>query len=70
MDVLRRSAAKSRMHKIPNEEIKEIMGVQEKPDIIDIIENKRLQWYGHVKRMPAQIQVQDLKIDVQQFCFQ
>jgi len=30
---------------------KEIMGVKEKPDIIDIIERKRLQWYGHVKRM-------------------
>jgi hypothetical protein len=24
------------------------MGVKEKPDIID---RKRLQWYGHVKRM-------------------
>jgi hypothetical protein len=23
-----------------------------KPDIIDIIEKKRLLWYGHVKRMP------------------
>ena len=31
--------------------IKEIMGVKEKPDIIDIIDRKRLQWYGHVKRM-------------------
>jgi hypothetical protein len=31
--------------------IKEIMGVKEKPDIIDIIERKRLQWYGHLKRM-------------------
>ena len=30
------------------------MGVQEKPDIIDIIEKKRLQWYGHAKRMPKQ----------------
>ena len=30
------------------------MGVQKKPDIIDIIEKKRLQWYGHVKRMPEQ----------------
>jgi len=28
-----------------------IMGVKEKPDIMDIIERKRLQWYGHVKRM-------------------
>ena len=27
------------------------MRVKEKPDIIDIIERKRLQWYGHVKRM-------------------
>ena len=27
------------------------MGVKEKPDIIDIIDRKRLQWYGHVKRM-------------------
>ena len=24
------------------------------PDIIDIIEQKRLQWYGHVKRMPEE----------------
>jgi hypothetical protein len=31
--------------------IKEIIGVKEKPDIIDIIERKRLQWYGRVKRM-------------------
>ena len=34
-----------------NELIKEIMGLKEKPDIIDTIERKRLQWYGHVKRM-------------------
>jgi len=27
------------------------MGVKEKPDITDIIERKRLQCYGHVKRM-------------------
>jgi hypothetical protein len=33
------------------EHIKEIMGVKEKPDII---EEKRLQWYGHVKRMPEE----------------
>ena len=51
MDVLRRSARKSRMEIIKNEHIKEIMGVKEKPDIIDIIERKRFQWYGHVKRM-------------------
>jgi hypothetical protein len=27
------------------------LGVKEKPDIIDSIERKRLQWYGDVKRM-------------------
>jgi hypothetical protein len=46
-----KSARKSRLEKIKNENIKEIMGVKAKPDIIDIIEKKRLQWYGHVKRM-------------------
>jgi hypothetical protein len=49
MDVLRRSARKSRMERIKNEHIKEIMGVRGTPDII---EKERLQWYGHVKRMP------------------
>jgi len=43
MDVLRRSAKRSRMERIKNESIKEIMGVKGKPDIIDIIEKKRLQ---------------------------
>ena len=52
MDVMRRSAIKSRMERIKNEQIREIMGVKGKPDIIDTIEKKRLQWYGHVKRMP------------------
>ena len=43
MDVLRRSARKSRIERIKNEHIKEIMGVKGKPDIIHIIEQKRLQ---------------------------
>jgi len=30
------------------------MGVKGKLDIIDIIEQKRLQWYGHVKKMPEE----------------
>jgi hypothetical protein len=53
MDVLRRSARKSRMERMKNEQIKEMMGLKEKPVIIDIIQRKRLQWYeyGHVKRM-------------------
>jgi hypothetical protein len=42
------------LEKIKNENIKEIMGVKGKPDIIDIIEKKRLQWHGHVKRMPEE----------------
>jgi len=37
-----------------NERIKEIMGVKGQPDITDIIEKKRLQWYGHVERMPEE----------------
>ena len=49
--MLRRSARKSIIERIKNEHIKEIMGVKEKPDITDIIERKRLQWYGHIKRM-------------------
>jgi len=40
MDVLRRSARKSRMERVESEDIKEIMGVKGKPDIIDIIEQK------------------------------
>ena len=52
--MLRRSGRKSRMERIKNEHIKGIMGVKEKPDIIDIIEQKRLQWYGQVKRMPKE----------------
>jgi len=39
------------MEIIRNEHIKEITEVKEKPDIIDTIDRKRLQWYGHVKRM-------------------
>jgi hypothetical protein len=35
MDVLRRSARKSRMERIKNEHIKEIMEVKRKPDIIE-----------------------------------
>jgi hypothetical protein len=51
MDVLRRSAIKSRLERIRNENINEIMGVKGKPDII---EKERLQWYGYVKRIPEE----------------
>ena len=49
MDVLMRSARKSRMERIKNEHIKEIMGVKGKPDIIDIIEKERLQCMATLK---------------------
>jgi hypothetical protein len=42
------------LERIKNEHIKEIMGVKGKPDIIDIVEKKRLQWYGHVTSMPEE----------------
>jgi len=42
------------MERTKNERIKEIMGVKGQPDITDIIERKRLQWYGHVKRIPEE----------------
>jgi hypothetical protein len=51
MDVLRKSARKSRMERIKNEHIKEIMGVKGKPDSMDSREKKIIQWYDHVKRM-------------------
>jgi hypothetical protein len=54
IDVLRRLARKSSTERIKNEHIKEIMGVKGSPNTIDIIEQKRLQWYGHVKRMPEE----------------
>ena len=38
------------MERTQNKLIKEIMGVKGQPDIIDSIEKKRLQWYGHVKK--------------------
>jgi hypothetical protein len=56
MDVLRRSARKSRMERTKNKGIKEIMGVKGKPDIIDSVEKKRLQWYGHLKGCQRQYQ--------------
>jgi len=49
IDVLRRTARKSRIQRIKNEHIKEIMGVKEKPDIIDIIERKRLHGMATLK---------------------
>jgi hypothetical protein len=49
INVLRRSARKSRIERIKNEHIKEKMVVKEKPDIIDTIERKRLSGMATLK---------------------
>jgi hypothetical protein len=54
MDVLRRSARKSRMERIKNECINEIIRVSGTADSMDSIEKERLQRYGHVKRMEGE----------------
>ncbi|XP_030753177.1 uncharacterized protein LOC115880180 [Sitophilus oryzae] len=49
IDFWRRSAGISRMERIANIEIREIMHVQQA--IINEIEKRQLVWYGHVERM-------------------
>lgn len=49
MDVLRRSARKSRRDKVRNETIRNIIKVRE--TITQTIERRQLTWYGHVRRM-------------------
>lgn len=50
MDYWRRAAGRSRMERIPNERIREVMKV--KHTIVDDIQDKQLIWFGHVQRMP------------------
>jgi hypothetical protein len=50
MDFWRRSFRKSRKEKFRNVTIREIMEVGK--IILEVIEEKRLRWFGHVKRMP------------------
>jgi hypothetical protein len=59
MYVLRSSVRKSRMERIKNEQIKEIMVEKWKADFRDIIKKKRLKSYGHVKRMPEERESQN-----------
>mgnify|MGYP000580765113 CR=1 FL=1 len=49
LDFWRRSARKSRRDKIKNVEIKQIMNVEK--DIVEVINGKRLQRYGHILKM-------------------
>jgi hypothetical protein len=51
MDFWRRSVRKSRKEKVRNGTIREIMEVGK--IILEVTEEKRLQWFGHVKRMPG-----------------
>jgi hypothetical protein len=49
MDFWRRSDRKLRKEKVRNVTIREIMEVGK--NILEIIEEKRLRWFGHVKKM-------------------
>jgi hypothetical protein len=51
MNFWRRSARKSRKEKVRNDTIRAIAEVGK--NILEVIEEKRLQWFGHVKRMPG-----------------
>jgi hypothetical protein len=49
MDFWRRSARKSRKEKVRNDTIREVM--EARKNILKVNEEKRLRWFGHVKRM-------------------
>jgi hypothetical protein len=51
MDFWRRSDRKSRKEKVQNGTIREVMEAGK--NILEVIEEKRLRWFGHVKRMPG-----------------
>jgi hypothetical protein len=51
MDFWRRSATKSRKEKVRNGTIRAIIEVGK--NILEVIEEKRRRWFGHVKRMPG-----------------
>lgn len=53
MDFWRRSAGISRMERVANIKIREIMHVQQ--TIINEIEKRQLVWYGHVERMSVEL---------------
>jgi hypothetical protein len=51
LDFRRRSARKSRKEKVRNGTITAIIEVRK--NILEVIEEKRLRWFGHAKRMPG-----------------
>jgi hypothetical protein len=52
MDYLRRSARKSKLERVPDEEIRRIMQAEE--TVLDRTEARNLRWFGHVMRMPEE----------------
>jgi hypothetical protein len=51
MDFWKRSSRKSRKEKVRNVTIREVMEVGK--NILEVTEEKRLRWFGHVKGMPG-----------------
>jgi hypothetical protein len=52
MDYLRRSAKKSKLERVLNQEIRKIMQAEE--TVLDRIEIRKLSWFGHLMRMPEE----------------
>jgi hypothetical protein len=60
IDFWRRSARKSRKEKVRNVAIREIMEVRK--NILEVTEEKRLRWFGHVKRMPGNTATENFRM--------
>jgi hypothetical protein len=52
MNCLQRSSSKSKLERVPNEEIRRTMQAEE--TVLDRIEARKLRWLGHVMRMPEE----------------
>jgi hypothetical protein len=52
MDYILRSEIKSKLERVPSEEIKRIM--QEEETVLDRIQARKLRWFGHVMRIPEE----------------
>jgi hypothetical protein len=52
MDYLQHSARKSKLERVPNEEMRRIMQAEE--TVLDKIEARKLRWFGHVMKMPEE----------------
>jgi hypothetical protein len=60
MDFWRRSARKSRKEKVQNGTIREIMEVGK--NILEVIEGKWLQWFGHVENARKQTATENFRM--------